>query len=354
MTTPNVPDPGEYQVPSGFDPLDLLNRDLQDAARTLGDLEVRYMVDAYYQWQDNRKISGNVVRSSGDEPEPNRLMGWLDDGNKRFEKNILKALDEYSNAKIPGAWAKSIFGIGPVIAAGLLAHITIEECPTVGHIWRYAGLDPTSSWLGKEKAEKLVSAVVSGGPSTQVTAEQLVEVANLSGRKLDRLHTQTLNIPKVPVKNITKGNLAKAVAKRPYNARLKVLCWKIGESFVKVCNNPKDIYGKVYTARKAYETAKNDALDYQDQAASKLARFNIGHDTDAYKYYSSGQLPPAQIHARAQRYATKLFLSHYHHVAYETHFGTPPPKPYILNQPDHTHFLAPPGWPMFDAKEEAA
>ena len=28
---------------------------------------------------------------------------------------------------------------------------------------------------------------------------------------------------------------------------------KLGESFVKVSNNPKDFYGKIYQQRKAYE-----------------------------------------------------------------------------------------------------
>ena len=32
---------------------------------------------------------------------------------------------------------------------------------------------------------------------------------------------------------------------------LKELCWKIGESFVKVKGNPADIYGKIYEERKA-------------------------------------------------------------------------------------------------------
>jgi len=57
-------------------------------------------------------------------------------------------------------------------------------------------------------------------------------------------------------------------------------------------------------------------------------------------------LPPAHIHARARRYAVKLFLSHYHHVAYEVATGQKPPKPYVLDRiPGHTHYVAPPNWP---------
>jgi transposase len=65
---------------------------------------------------------------------------------KTVEREIRKALDLYSDEHVPGVWAKSIIGIGPVIAAGLLAHIEIERAPTVGHIWAFAGLDPTRKW----------------------------------------------------------------------------------------------------------------------------------------------------------------------------------------------------------------
>ena len=84
--------------------------------------------------------------------------------------------------------------------------------------------------------------------------------------------------------------------------------------------------------------------DYREQAEAKAA--TVGKNTDAYKAYSIGQLPPAHIHARAERYATKLFLAHWHHVAYESHFGTPPPKPYVIEHMGHAHYIAPPNWPM--------
>jgi hypothetical protein len=57
-------------------------------------------------------------------------------------------------------------------------------------------------------------------------------------------------------------------------------------------------------------------------------------------------LPPARIHRRAVRYAVKLFLAHYHHVAYEVEFGEPPPKPYVIEHLGHVDFIGPPNWPM--------
>jgi len=175
-------------------------------------------------------------------------------------------------------------GIGPVLSAGLLAHIDIEKAPTVGHIWSFAGL--------------------------------------------------------------VEGQVKQKGVKLPWNADLKVLCWKIGESFVKVSNNPKDIYGHIYAARKGYETAKNEAGDYAQQAEKILAGKNCGHETEAYKAYFQGKLPLAHVHARAKRYAVKLFLAHWHHVAYETKYGTLPPKPYVISIKGHADYIAPPNWPM--------
>ncbi len=269
-----------------INPLDQLTRDIRLAARTLGQGEVRFLVDYYYQMQKNRIRSYLQAGKASEGEEPGLVLAWVMDNSKKLESNIQKVLDAHTDANEVGRWSKSITGIGPVISAGLLAHINIEKAPTVGHIWRFAGLDPS--------------------------------------------------LPKVS----QKGEA------RPWNTRLKTLCWKIGESFVKVSNHQNDIYGHIYAERKALEQARNERGDFADQAREKLDQFRIGKDTDAYKFYSQGQLPPAHIHSRAKRYAVKIFLAHWHHVAYETAYGTPPPKPYIIEHGGHTHYIAPPNWPM--------
>lgn len=86
---------------------------------------------------------------------------------------------------------------------------------------------------------------------------------------------------------------------------------------------------------------------FADQAARSLEEKKFRADTVARQWYEQGKLPPARIHIRAQRYAVKLFLAHWHHVAYEVRYGAPPPKPYIIeHDAAHTHFKAPPNWPM--------
>ena len=295
-----------------WEEIETLTDAVKAAAANLAPAEARVLVDSYYEIQEYRKGAANQVAAMGRQDEGTPVLsGWLATNFHVMERNIARTLQAYAEGHQVGTWALSITGIGPVISAGLLASIDIEQAPTVGHIWRFAGLDPTVTW---EKGEK-----------------------------------------------------------RPWNARLKTLCWKIGESFVKVSNKPTDFYGKVYVERKAFENRRNEAGELADQAEAKLKRFNIGKDTEAYKWYSGqmappgvdrfrtlpassaqraeglltmGMLPPAHIHARAKRYAVKLFLAHWQHVAYVVKYGTEPPKPYIIEHGGHTHFIAPPNWPI--------
>ena len=54
-----------------------------------------------------------------------------------------------------------------------------------------------------------------------------------------------------------------------------------------------------------------------------------------------GILPDGHIHARAKRYAVKLFLAHLHSVWYEIEFGREPPLPYAIAILGHAHHIKP-------------
>lgn len=282
--------------------IDRMSRDIAAAAKTLTDDEARFLVDAYYMMQDDRKRAHNQVRALGEAAEPNSVLQWLAVQSETLEAQIKRALDKYTQAHPMGEWMRGVHGIGPVISAGLLAHVSMEpwrcrnaaakksckadepcsaacgheRIETAGHIWRYAGLDPTSKW---EKGQK-----------------------------------------------------------RPWNAALKVLCWKAGQSFMKFSNDEACFYGRIYRERKAYEIARNESGGNASAAAEGLVR--VGKTTDAHVHYAAGKLPPAQIDARARRYAVKLFLSHLHGAWYEQHFGTKPPLPYPIAILGHAHMIA--------------
>ena len=267
-----------------LDPLARLSKDLKNAAVTLGDDTARFLVDYYYTMQDARTNANNVARAArANENEPHDLIDWCGDNTRRMENTIKSVLGIYAEGKEAGEGAMSLTGIGPVITAGLLAHIDIHKAPTVGHIWSFAGLNPEQHWGKGEK--------------------------------------------------------------RPWNAKLKTLTWKIGESFVKFQNHPNDVYGKFYRERKEYEIAKNEAGEYSERAAQKLSVTNI-QKKEYRAIYESGKLPPGHIHSSAKRWVTKLFLAHFHHVLHETVLGTPPPKPYIIDRGNHAHIIAPPNWPI--------
>ena len=261
-----------------------LDRDLRDASRLLGRKESRYLTDLYYQVQEFRKASANQTRAAED--EPNRVLEWVYESMRRLEDNVKKALGEFAMSYRVGAWLNSLTGIGPVLSSGFMSHLDIRKAPTVGHFWRFAGLDPTVIWA--------------------------------------------------------KGQ------KRPWNARLKVLCFKAEECFVKFQNHANDHYGQLYLKRKEYEQRRNDAGELKDQAEHKLATKNIGKDKDARKWYESGKLPPAHIHARAMRWTGKMFLSHLHHVMHVDYFGREPAVPYVFAkcQGDHRHLVPVPNWPF--------
>ena len=313
-----------------------LSKDLKDAAKTLSEDEARFLVDAYYTMQDNRLRTNNQRRSIDqgvDVGTDHVVLDWLAKNDEILERQIKGALDSYSGSRPIGQWARSIIGIGPVIASGLMSHIDIRKCPTVGHIWRFAGLDPTVQWMGGAEVRALVEDV-----------EDLDKACQILGRNPENIRVSATKDRDGNAVNLTKTTLVKALSRRPFNLPLKTLCWKIGESFIKVSGHPDDVYGKIYAARKALETERNEAGLFADQAAKKLEKFKIGKDTDAYKAYSNGKLPKAHIHARARRYAVKIFLSHYHAVAYMLEFGTEPPKPFAIAHLGHAHEIVPPRW----------
>lgn len=299
--------------------LQKLSKDLRKAASTLGAAEARFLVDSYYQLQDFRKASANQTRALNDSEEPHDTVSFFQGQFATVEEQIKKALDEYSASEPMGRWARLHVGIGPVIAAGLSAHIDITKAPTVGHIWRFAGLDPTVRW--------------------------------------ERGH------------------------KRPWNADLKVLCWKIGDSFVKFSGRDDCFYGQIYKQRKLYEIERDDAVQVMPESAVVTASekdatvgtfvldgaattvYEIGgkwlhggnakaaHDTlqtknikdkETRRLYESAHLPPGRLDLRARRYAVKLFLAHFHEQAYRDHYKTEPPLPYPIAHLQHTHKIESP------------
>jgi hypothetical protein len=256
-----------------------LDRDIRNIATELTRDEARLLVGLYYDLQERRLGLRNQERELGEAGRSVKIFTHFAAQTSTLEKQAQSILNVYSTATEVGRWSRRVVGIGPVIAAGLHAHIDITKAPTVGHIWRFAGLDPTVIWA--------------------------------------------------------KGQ------KRPWNADLKVLCWKIGDSFVKVSGRDDAVYGQVYKDRKVYELERDARGGNAEAAATSLATRSI-KDKKLRTTYESGHLPPGRLDLRARRYATKLFLSHWHEVAYRAEYGEAPPLPYPIAQLGHAHKVDPP------------
>lgn len=640
--------PEEAEAFIGKVPLARVKRDLLVAAATMGDEEAKFSVQLYYQIQDFRKAAANQERALEATEEPATFLDWAHVSLEYIETQIRNALGRYAKGHPVGQWSLSITGIGPVISAGLLAHIDIERAPTVGHIWRFAGLDPTVTWNKGEKrpwnadlkvlcvhpagrvttkrgiipicevqvgddvlthqgrwrsvtrvfvnehhgplyglraansgnqvawltaghpvyaapvdvyaqgarqwsytvkeqtqqphdwhAVESVQArwrlsrpvvteicddipsyeldgivredgrLVAAGRHAGVPAPRAVGVVPLvtmtpnlmrlfglyigeghissqrmywsfhrderdlidfvvnemrtltesepsylyaesgtqigiGGKSLTHLfatmfgtngenmrfpmdwlslphallrplwdgimqaegdHSGKFKNRRISVKNPQLAQQIVALGRqlgmsvslhtepsgahrimlnerddRAPRARDTVVmpsytgyvynleveedhsylvegyavhnCWKIGQSFMKVQNNPNDVYGKLYVARKAFEIARNDAGELAEQAATGAAR--VKKSTEAYKAYSVGKLPPGHIDARARRWVVKLYLSHWHEVAYFNHYGTLPVKPYVLEHVGgHVHRVEVPNADMIPGLLEA-
>ena len=255
-----------------------LNKDLRIASRTLSFSQARFLVDAYYIAQENRMREDAQIRALTEANEPSAVVEWFAAQSRILENQLRAALDAFSGSHPAGQWARSNLGVGPVLAAGLLAYIDIRIAETASNIWSYAGLNPNQKW---EKGEK-----------------------------------------------------------RPWNAGLRTLCWKLGQSFMKVSNREDATYGRHYRDRKTYEIERNDSGGNAEAAARILAEKKWGKATEAFKYLSAGKLPPAQIDARARRHAVKLFLAHFHKTWRELE-GLPVRDPYPVVHLGHAHIIDP-------------
>ena len=338
-----------------------LTRDLREAARDMSVDEARFTVDTYYQHQGIRIRTANQIAAQRKAGEPHRVLDWILLGSQFVENQVKAALAKWVEGHSMGAWMTGQLGVGPVIAAGILSRIDMDRAPTAGHIWAFAGLDPSKSW--------------------------------------------------------SKGQ------KRPWNADLKRICWLLGESWVKLSGryargDEKCFYTGIYLKRKAYEIARNNRGEFADQAARALKQKNFDKKDTATKKWLEGDLPalgerwvrmtatrpgghggpslpafridtdktdeidrlealrlhmkflgatltdkwvvkitpfpelppeeihqmlsPGHIHSRAKRYAVKLFLAHMHEVWWWLREGEAPVLPYPSAMLDHAHKIDPP------------
>ena len=131
--------------------------------------KIRTLVEVYYDVQDVRIRTFNRLRQFG------RIEGVDPHHLKKLEAEIRQYIwNEIKDLPIVEKFLKNIRGIGPVLAGGLVTLFDINKADRPSGFWHYAGLHVVNGKAPKRKR----------------------------GKKLD------------------------------YNPKAKVLCWKLGRSFL--------------------------------------------------------------------------------------------------------------------------
>ena len=197
----------------------LLEREVRrDIAAGLDAPQARWLVDYYYAVQDYRIQAAGQARAVAQDADQGtvELASHISGNMEAIEAEIQKALGEYAKASIPGQWALAQHGIGPVLAAGLLAHIDIEKAPTVGHIWRFAGLDPTVKWgKGEKRPWNASLKVLCCVPGQRVTTRRgAIEIENIAIGDEVLTHLGRWRRVSRVMQNDYIGNVHKVVARK--------------------------------------------------------------------------------------------------------------------------------------------
>ena len=181
----------------------LLDREKVLSAEHLSNPEARFLVADYYCAQEMRKRADMQRRQLGDRERVKGLLDYTGDSFAIMEDFVQKALLKYAQTTQVGRWCLNQVGVGPVITAGLLAHLDITKAPTAGHFWRFAGQDPSCKWKEGEK--------------------------------------------------------------RPYNQDVKQICWHLGQCVMKTTWK-ESVYGDLYLTKKPELMAANEAGKNRERA----------------------------------------------------------------------------------------
>lgn len=225
------------------------------SAGNLTDPAARFLVANYYASQDARKRCDMQLRHLGDSAhaELEALLRWTADANAVMEGQVARALQKYAEASQIGLWMLSLHGVGPILAAGFLAHLDVTQTETAGGFWAFAGLAAgTQKW---ERGEK-----------------------------------------------------------RPWNAALKQLSFHFGECIKRTSNHPDSFYGAFYRERKALLVERNQAGKYAERAKIYTTKSAEVKRTLATGKLPDGNLDRQACNITAKMFLSHLHaLMHWHH-----------------------------------------
>jgi len=238
---------------------------------------------------------------AGGSPVP--LSALSDEYRRQWseERDLLRLLSERIAKHPAWPWLERVRGIGPSLAARLLARLDIDRAPTPSSFWSYCGLATVAADIyrcdecGYELSLPTGRQVRAGHriPGTSQSCTGALEPAGQGARRVAQPRP-------------TRGENA------PYDREAKKLCYLIGISFVR----QGDTYRRYYREQRArLDVAKPDWI-------------------------------PRRRHLTALRMTEKLFLAHLW-LVWREELGLPITAPYADQRDD-----APPSprpWAMVNA-----
>lgn len=295
----------------------------------------RGICEDYYDVQKMRMELENQLRSfkqGASEQDAEVVKTTFADKLRLLEKDIQKYLQEnIEQEPIYDTWLKNIKGIGPVLGAGLVSWIGRVEPHTITIYDKKTGkplIDKkTKQPVTKEKGYATIS---------KLWAYSGLKVDNDTGKAIKR----------------KKGEKAN------YNARLKTLLWKVGESFVKGGDGYRTLYEQF---RGDYDRKWKTHLDCGSSGCALVSKNRMkhsyactscGHKSD--KQFSKKLAPimdcpkckkentfvliccDAHRYMAAKRKTVKVFLAHYWMVARQLK-NLPIQQPWIIGRDGHAH-----------------
>lgn len=247
-------------------------------------LELKRLVDVYYDVQDVRIRTANRLRYLPQETRavyPSRLK----EVEKLLKHQIEMLLRE---EQIYVEWLQKIKGIGPCLASGLVANIMVRFA-TVNSLEDCSELQKRYAMKTKDK-KHLIPEV--RGIKEFPTISKLWAFCGL--------HVVEGKAPKR--KRGTKIN---------WNPKMRVLCWKIGKSFVMVGDFYKSLYRQI----------KDSYLQREDLKQGKGWK---GH-----------------IDMMSRRKTVKIFLQHLW-LRWRQMEGLPISEPYAIDKLGHKSYIPSP------------
>lgn len=237
---------------------------------------LRTLVDIYYDFQEQRiatqlRIGASQREHSLTEDELSIYgITTIFENAKVFEKDVERLIaKQIKNHALYNQYLDKITGIGPMLAAGLIAYIDdIEKFKHVSSLWQYCGYGMNRYCNNCKKPT-------------------FMEVEYDTGTKAKKLHPFNF----CP---LCDGETTPIIQKRisgyqsNWNDKLKVLAWKAGTSFVKQT-------AKRSKYRKLYDNIKKEEHKLHPKKIKDKSRI----------LYTDGHL-----HNRAMRKVVKIFLAH--------------------------------------------